>query len=187
MVIFINGSFGVGKTTVARWLVQQLPHSVLFDPEPIGVVLLHLARIWPSATRANDFQDLRIWRKTSIRLLGVICRLRRVVVVPMAFSNASYLRDFLSAARRRDGETFHFCLTAPLAAVRERLGSRDVRRGPTEWQLRRSEECCEAHRRPEFAELVSTEGRSPQEVAQDILARIRACVDTVEPQRHAAR
>jgi len=177
MIIFINGSFGVGKTTVSRLLVKLLPRSVLFDPEPIGVALLRLSRLWPGRTCADDFQDLSFWRAASIRSIGLVGRLRRVVVVPMAFSNATYLHQFLNAVRREDGDTFHFCLTAPLAVVRERLISREARCGPTEWQLRRSAECCEAHRGPDFAELVATEGRSPREVAADILERIRAGVE----------
>jgi thymidylate kinase len=36
MVIFVNGSSGVGKTTVARLLTRRLPRSTLFDPEPLG-------------------------------------------------------------------------------------------------------------------------------------------------------
>lgn len=171
MVIFINGSFGIGKTTVSRLLVQQLPRGVLFDPELIGVVLLRLLGPW---RRVDDFQDLGIWRKSSITLINLICRLRGVVVVPMAFSNESYLRQFLTDVRRRDSETFHFCLTAPLPIVRERLRSREARRGPTQWQLRRSAECCESHRRPEFAEHIATEGRSPREIAQEVVERIRA-------------
>jgi predicted kinase len=180
MVIFINGSFGIGKTTVSRLLVQRLPHSVLFDPEPVGLATLRLSSVWPSRTRVDDFQDLAIWRAMSIRLLGLVCRLRRVVVVPMAFSNAAYLGEFLRAARRR-GETFHFCLTAPLAVVRERLSSREAGRVPTAWQLRRSEECCQAHQRPEFGEAVPTEGRSPQAVAHEILERISRRAKAGEP------
>jgi hypothetical protein len=172
VVIFINGSFGVGKSTVSRLLVKQLRRGVLFDPEPLGVVLARLIWIW---RRVDDFQDLGIWRRTSIGLIGLICRLRGAVVVPMAFSNESYLRQFLTDVRRRDSETFHFCLTAPLPIVRQRLRSREIRRGPTEWQLRRSAECCEAHQRPEFAEHIATEGRSPQQIAHEIVGRIRAC------------
>ncbi len=171
VVIFINGSFGIGKTTVSRLLVQQLPHSVLFDPEPIGVVLSRLIRTW---RRVDDFQDLSIWRETSARLIGLMCRFRGAVVVPMASSNESYLRQFLTDVRQSGNEAFHFCLTAPLPIVRERLRSREIRRGPTEWQLRRSAECCEAHQRPEFAEHIATEGRSPQQITQEILGRTPA-------------
>lgn len=175
MVIFINGSFGIGKTTVARLLVRQLEHSVLVDPEPIGVVLMQVTRAW---RRVDDFQDLRLWRETSARLIDLLSRVRGAVVVPMAFTNVPYLRQFLTAARHRDRATFHFCLTAPLPVVRERLRAREIRGGPTEWQLRRSAECCEAHQSADFAEHIRTESRSPQDVAQEILARIGAHRET---------
>jgi len=35
VIIFINGSFGVGKTTVAEKLVSRLPDSLLYDPEEV--------------------------------------------------------------------------------------------------------------------------------------------------------
>jgi AAA domain len=183
VVIFINGSFGIGKTTVSRLLARQLPHSVLFDPEPIGVVLSRLIGMWQ---RVDDFQDLSIWRKASIQLICLICRLRGVVVVPMTFSNESYLRQFLTDVQRIDGEVIHFCLTAPLPIVRERLRSREIRRGPTEWQLRRSAECCEVHQLPGFAEHIPTEGRSPQQIVRDIIGRIRAHARTQKSRLPAA-
>src|SRR5690348_7546872 len=39
MVIWINGAFGVGKTTVARALHERWPDAVVFDPEQLGFVL----------------------------------------------------------------------------------------------------------------------------------------------------
>jgi hypothetical protein len=183
VVIFINGSFGIGKTVVSQLLVQQLRHSVLFDPEPIGVALLRLMRTW---RRVDDFQDLNVWREISTHFIGFICRFRRSVVVPMAFSNEAYLRQFVTYVRERGNETFHFCLTAPLAIVQERLRSREIGNGPTEWQLRRSAECCEAHRRPEFAEHIATEARSPQQVVQEILGRLPAYARTQKSHLPAA-
>jgi predicted kinase len=167
MVIFVNGSFGVGKTTVARLLVQRLPRSVVFDPEPLGVGLQRLARPF---RRVDDFQDLRAWRRWSIRLIRVLRGLRRTIVVPMAFSNEEYLREFVTKIRRSDRETFHFCLMAPLAVVQQRLEHRAGRRGPNTWQVRRATECCSEHQRPEFAVHVPTENRSPQQIADEILA-----------------
>ena len=172
MVIFINGSFGVGKTTVARLVAQRLPRSTLFDPEPIGVVLMRLSALGPRGKSVDDFQDLRLWRAASIRLIRFLLGAGRTVVVPMAFSNAVYLGQFLASVPRRDHETFHFCLTAPLAIVRARLAARETRGGPTAWQVRRAEECCAAHQRAEFAEQIATEDRSPDEVADEIMRRI---------------
>jgi predicted kinase len=174
MVIFVNGSFGIGKTTVARLLTHRLPRSTLFDPEPIGVVLMRLSALRPFGVQPDDFQDLSVWRATSIRLIHLLLRVRGTVVVPMTFSNASYLGQFLASARQRDRETFHYCLTAPLATVRARLTAREGHRGPTEWQLRRSAECCAAHQRPEFAEQIATENQSPDDVADEIMRRITA-------------
>ncbi len=36
MYVLLNGAFGVGKSTVARDLQQQLPNSLIFDPEWVG-------------------------------------------------------------------------------------------------------------------------------------------------------
>ncbi len=59
MILFINGPFGVGKTSVARLLVQKIPHSMLYDPEVIGAVL-HRA-LGPFA-KVEDFQNHALWR-----------------------------------------------------------------------------------------------------------------------------
>ncbi len=39
MIVFINGTFGVGKTTAAERLVVRLPGSLLFDAELVGSLL----------------------------------------------------------------------------------------------------------------------------------------------------
>ena len=172
MVVFINGSFGIGKTTVARLLSAKLPNSASFDPEPVGVVLSRLALLLPLRERTDDFQDLVSWRQTSIRAIDFALRFRKTVIVPMAFSNASYLGEFLSHFRGRAVPTLHFCLTAPHRAVLERLQGRERQRRPTQWQLRRSAECCEAHDAPEFAEHIATADHSALEVANEISERI---------------
>jgi hypothetical protein len=171
MVVFINGSFGIGKTTVSRLLAAQLPGSLVFDPEPMGVILMHLAAL--GRRPKDDFQDLVAWRWLGARAIRIARRFCGTVVVPMAFTNLAYLGEFLSYLRERRVPTLHFCLTAPHSVVVERLHARQ-RKGPTAWQLRRSVECCDAHGAPEFAEHVPTAGRTAREVANDIATRIRA-------------
>lgn len=123
--------------------------------------------------RVDDFQDMRAWRKWSVRLIRLARRSRDTVVVPMALSNESYLREFLTHVRGFDAATFHFCLTAPLPVVQQRLEQREALRGPTAWQLRRAAQCCEAHQGPAYAVQVPTENRAPSEVAAAILAHLR--------------
>src|SRR5262245_2788409 len=93
VVILVNGSFGVGKTTVARLLRRRLPRSAIVDPEPIGLPLLLLSRAWPFGPRVTDFQDLRAWRRASALVVRIMRRLRGTVIVPMAYSNPLCLRE----------------------------------------------------------------------------------------------
>src|ERR1044072_3633389 len=138
MVVFINGSFGVGKNTVSKLLVRQLPHSVLVDPEPLGLLLSRGRACWRRSAPLDDFQHLRLWRTSSVRLIRAVRRLWGTVVVPMTFSNQAYLDEFLTGARRQDAEPFHFCPTASLDPVRARLARREAHRGTSAWLLRRS-------------------------------------------------
>ncbi len=38
-IVWINGSFGAGKSTVALELTESWPGAVLFDPELVGILL----------------------------------------------------------------------------------------------------------------------------------------------------
>ena len=89
MVVFINGSFGIGKTTVCHLLAAQLPGGIVFNPEPMGVVLMHLAAL--GRRPQDDFQDLAAWRWLGTRAIRIAHGLRRTVIVPMAFTNLEYL------------------------------------------------------------------------------------------------
>ena len=44
VVVWINGAFGVGKTSVARALVRQWDGAALFDPEGVGALLSRCRR-----------------------------------------------------------------------------------------------------------------------------------------------
>lgn len=158
MILLLNGAFGVGKTTVARLLVARLPRAVLFDPEIIGIALQRV-------TMADDFQDLRLWRRLTVWALRIARLLRPNVVVPMAFSSLQYLDEIRRGISRFEPHVVHVCLTAPLEVVHGRL----LRRGNAgEWELRRAAECCAAHQSERFATRVGTAMRSPADIADEI-------------------
>jgi hypothetical protein len=174
VVVFINGSFGIGKTTVARLLSSLLVQSTVFNPEPLGLAIASLAKLVSRKHRTDDFQDLLLWRRATVRSIRALTRIRRTVIVPMAFSNAAYLDEVVTPLRHGGVYTLHFCLTAPYQVVLQRLRAREGRRGPSAWQLRRSEECCVAHQGPEFAEHVPAAERSAVDLARYLAERIRA-------------
>jgi 2-phosphoglycerate kinase len=53
-VIWLNGTFGVGKTAVAAELAQLLPDARLVDPERLGYVMRRT--LW----RGRDYQDVAL-------------------------------------------------------------------------------------------------------------------------------
>jgi len=64
MLIWINGAFGAGKTSVARELSRRFPDAMEFDPEQIGFML---RRMIAARDRPSDFQDVDLWRELTVR------------------------------------------------------------------------------------------------------------------------
>jgi hypothetical protein len=165
VILFLNGAFGIGKTTVARLVVRRVPRALLFDPEPIGIALQRAARL--VGRDVADFQHLRLWRRLTIAGLRLVRLVRPTIVVPMAFSELRYLDEIRSAARTFDANVAHLCLIAPVETVYDRLRRRgdDPVRSP--WEFRRAAECCAAHPRPEFATHLDAL-KTPEELADQI-------------------
>jgi hypothetical protein len=183
MIVVINGSFGVGKTTVANLLRKAFAGSAVYDPEWAGFVLMRLPK-WTKlkGSGTDDFQNIDLWRKSAVA--GV--RLFRLlasgpVIVPMTFSHRAYFDEVIKGIGRLDSELRVFCLKASLPTVKRRLVVRGdkIEGHGSEWIARRIIECAEAHRDPHFGEFVDTEDRSAREVAEDITRRLRqTCAST---------
>ncbi len=177
MIVLLNGAFGIGKTTVARLLARALPGAAVFDPERIGFVLSRLPSFVPLEGRGtDDYQDLRAWRSLTVRGARLARRFRSTVVIPMAFDRLDYLDEIRTGIAVADADVRHFCLTAPLETVHERLRSRGAQADDPRaaWTYRRAGECVAVHAGAAFGAHVPTEGRSAQEVARSILERLRA-------------
>ena len=168
VIVLLNGAFGIGKTTVARSLVSQLPRAVLVDPEPVGIALQRLGRL--VRRRTDDFQDLIWWRRGTVAAIRAARLLYPNVVVPMAFSNIEYLEEIRKACACFD-DVMHFCLVAPVDVVNERLARRVLRPADQAWQLRRAAECCAVHSDPRFATHVNAT-RSVADIVKEIRAAI---------------
>lgn len=167
MFVLINGSFGIGKTTVARELRARLK-AAIYDPEIAGLALQRLPGL-----RVPDFQDLPAWRRLTVAGAKAVGWFRPIVIIPMAFSNRSYLDEVRDGLLRTKRPVSHFCLTAPLPIIQERIAKRGTRDdGERSWVLRRAEECCTAHEDRAFAIHIPTEARSPAAIADDIVSQL---------------
>lgn len=59
MIIWLNGTFDVGKTTTSKELAAALPDARIFDSETVGLML---GPVLGSVVPVRDFQDWRPWR-----------------------------------------------------------------------------------------------------------------------------
>lgn len=160
MFVLLNGSFGIGKSTVADLLIRRVPNARLYDPERAGYVLRRLpAFLLGRARQPDDYQDLAQWRWLTQR--GCVWTHRGVstVVVPMAFTNLDYFED-LQRSLSRVAPVLPLCLVAPIAIVEQRLQRRAAAEGRavTEFETRRARECCVAHADPRFGRPVDATG-----------------------------
>jgi hypothetical protein len=99
MVVLLNGSFGVGKTTVARLLRSSWAGSVVYDPEWCGLALMRLPRS-VTGWRADDFQDMALWRKSVISEARLFRCFSQTVIVPMTISRRDYFKEITNGIRR---------------------------------------------------------------------------------------
>src|SRR5215471_3568366 len=129
MIVLINGSFGVGKTTIAKLLRHSLPGSAIYDPEWVGFVLRRLPKwIKLKGAGSEDYQDIVLWRRSAVA--GV--RLFRLfatgpVIVPMAFSRRDHFDEVVAGIEPLDSEVHVYCLKASLATVKKRILERGTK------------------------------------------------------------
>ena len=162
-VIWLNGAFGAGKTTVARRLAALLPDAMTLDPEEIGGML---RRVVPAARRAADFQDLRVWRRvTAATVEGILQDHPGLLLVPMTVVDSTYFDETVGELRRSGITVDHFTLVADPKTIRRRLLWRLSDPRSTRWALQRVARCTSALQAPRFKVHVNTDGRTASEVA----------------------
>src|SRR6185369_14029563 len=90
VIIWINGGFGSGKTTLAEELSRRLPDAVVYDPEDVGLML------WKWLPPNRDFQHLPSWREL---VVATALSLRRhhadTLIVPMSLIRDAYRAEIL--------------------------------------------------------------------------------------------
>ncbi|MGW3344926.1 AAA family ATPase [Nonomuraea rubra] len=188
MLVWINGTFGVGKTQTASELHRRLPGSVVCDPEHVG---LGLHRMTPPALR-SDFQLHPAWRQGVFEVLDLVLgKQQGVVIAPMTLTEPAYYDEILGRLREAGHEVRHFALLADretvLARLRERSLSRSLKREA--FAVAKLDGCLERLRAPEFAEHVETDRLTVPQVADRIAASagLSLAANADGPLRHRLR
>ena len=174
MIIWINGGFGAGKTTLAGELHRRLPDAVVYNPEDVGLML------WKWMRPNGDFQHLPSWRELAV---ATALSLRRhhadTLIVPMSLIRDAYRAEILGGLADAGEEVLHVFLEADAGVLRERLNARVTDPKYSEWdQAARElgmpgvdEMVAAAARQPAGTLMLRSDRLTPAELADEVLGR----------------
>lgn len=164
MIIWINGAFGSGKTSVAYELHRRLPDSFVYDPEEIGFFLRE--NLPESLSGRGDFQDIPLWRSLNLETLSHIAEnFPGTVIVPMTVTNRQYWDELVGELSKKF-ELRHFILYAGRETLLKRLSSRAE--GQKSWAARQIDRCLEAFDREITATKIYADDIDIDEVVREI-------------------
>lgn len=132
MIIWINGTFGVGKTTTSQALVADQDKLRLFDPEEVGFMLTRNL----ADQDINDFQDLPAWRK----LVPVVTRhiqehTGQDLVAVQSVLDQKYWIELKQAFQDHNEPLLHVVLDADAQTLEDRINNDDFEVGAKQWRL----------------------------------------------------
>ena len=174
VIIWLNGGFGAGKTTLAEELHRRLPDAVVYDPEQVGVML------WKWMRPNGDFQDLPSWREL---VVATALSLRRhhaeTLIVPMTLIRDAYRTEILGGLADAGEEILHVFLEVDAGVLRQRLNARVVYAADPGVDQRAREFCLShvdaavdaAARQPDGTLMLRSDRLTPAELADEVLAR----------------
>ena len=168
----INGAFGVGKTSVAKKLIDEIPNSMIYDPEEVGFMLRNIIidNVKKDKELTDDFQDLEIWRKLVVQIgAELILKYKKNLIVPITIRKKEYFNYIYNGFKSLDGQVYHYCLTASLDEVYKRLLNRGDNIGS--WSYKQSRSCVESFEDSFFKHHINTENKSIDEVVKIILKK----------------
>ena len=123
MIIWINGAFGSGKTTLVKELRKRIKKSYIFDPEDTGAFI---EKSIPEETKKDDFQDYMLWREINYFLLKYIDETSdSTIIVPMTIVNRNYCDEIIGRLKNDGVMVKQFILDLPKDILIQRIRERE--------------------------------------------------------------
>ncbi|TQM79566.1 adenylylsulfate kinase-like enzyme [Saccharothrix saharensis] len=177
MIVWLNGAFGAGKTTLAEELRRRLPDALSFDPEHVGLLLRMSAPPPPT----GDFQDLPAWRKTTAEFATTLHReYGQHVITPMTLVERSYQEEIFGHLASAGVPLLHVFLDVPADELRRRITDQvldpynpEADAQARAFRLRNVDRCVAARASlPAGTLVLSGDRHPPEELADQVLAAL---------------
>jgi hypothetical protein len=170
-VLWLNGTFGVGKSTTALHIVALDPSWHLFDPEWVGYML----RASLHGFDVSDFQDYPAWRTLVPRVAHEVASHTGSDLLAMqTVLHRDYWRQLRSGLSTLGLQTVHVVLDATDDALRARIAADTGDPGAAGWRLDHVATYAEAREWMVASAdvVVDTTSMTPQDVAAAVLGQM---------------
>ena len=132
MIIWLNGTFGAGKTTTARQLAGRLANARHFDPEEVGYLLMRTLE----DHEFRDFQDLPPWRELVPVFTEKIARFTgQHLIAVQTVLREDYWHELTEGFKQTELDVFHVLLHVDSEVLAERIKADEVDVGARQWRL----------------------------------------------------
>jgi hypothetical protein len=132
VIVWLNGTFGVGKSATAAELARIMPGSRVFDAEIVGYMLMTILQ----DQTFSDFQDLPPWRALVPVVTAEIERHtgQDLLAVQTVLSQA-YWAELTGGFREQKLDVFHVLLEADPQVLAQRIEADEAERTARQWRL----------------------------------------------------
>jgi tRNA uridine 5-carbamoylmethylation protein Kti12 len=167
LIIWINGAYGSGKSTVSDALQKKIVNSNIYDPENAGNFIRENL---PLQMWKDDFQDYRLWRLINFEMIKYLANnYDGTIIIPMTIVNIdSYNETIIELSKIFDVK--HFILYAGS----DILLKRNLERGeePDSWCIAQIDRCINAFENNIKGTVINTEYRGIDLIVEEILNKI---------------
>jgi shikimate kinase len=132
VIIWLNGTFGAGKTTTGRRLAERLANARHFDPEEVG----YLLRETLGDHEFRDFQDLAPWRELVPVVTESVARFTgQHLIAVQTVLREDYWRELTEGFERTRLDIFHVLLHVDSDVLVQRIKADTVEARACQWRL----------------------------------------------------
>jgi hypothetical protein len=132
VIIWLNGTFGVGKTTTAALVRERSTRLRLFDPESVGYMLRPNLIDHP----VTDFRHWESWRVLTPMVADELIRFSgQSLVAAQTVLEENYWDELAKGLFERGHQVFHVLLEADDATVRSRIEGDQLEAFAIPWRL----------------------------------------------------
>jgi len=167
-IIWINGPYGVGKSTLAEKLHELNPNSFIFDAEEVGNAVR--GNIPKELFNGYIFENYNLWFRNIVELLiEIISKYSGDIYIPMTLVNKDSFNKIANPLKEYGLNVEHILLESTYEVVHDRILSRGEQEGC--WCMNNIELCLANQSTFKNVRRIESIGKTVDELASEVLIR----------------